>query len=126
MQITQQKVILAMGEWNKRFWFGVLVLVPTVLWAEGNDYAELQNLVIQDCGSCHGLTLKGGLGPALHPRNLETLPAAAVAAIIREGVPGTAMPPWKALLTDHEIRWISEQLKSGALITPQSRPEAAR
>ena len=27
--------------------------------------AELVTLVRQDCGSCHGLTLKGGLGPAL-------------------------------------------------------------
>lgn len=126
MQIRQQKVIAAMGEWSKRFWVGVLALLPAVLWAQNNDHAELQNFVIQDCGSCHGLTLKGGLGPALRPGNLEALPAAAIAAIIREGVPGTAMPPWKALLTDHEIRWISEQLKSGALITPQSRPEAAR
>ena len=23
--------------------------------------SELRNLVVQDCGSCHGLTLKGGL-----------------------------------------------------------------
>ncbi|HAF55336.1 MAG TPA: cytochrome C55X NirC, partial [Thauera sp.] len=26
---------------------------------------ELIHIVRQDCGSCHGLTLKGGLGPAL-------------------------------------------------------------
>ena len=26
---------------------------------------ELVHIVRQDCGSCHGLTLKGGLGPAL-------------------------------------------------------------
>ena len=30
--------------------------------------AELLNKVKQDCGSCHGLTMKGGLGPALEPR----------------------------------------------------------
>jgi cytochrome c55X len=75
--------------------------------------------VIQDCGSCHGLKLKGGLGPPLRPEDIETLPEAAIAAIIREGVPGTAMPPWKALLSDQEIAWISRQLKSGALIAPE-------
>ncbi|MBY0432057.1 MAG: cytochrome C oxidase Cbb3, partial [Rhodospirillales bacterium] len=29
--------------------------------------AALFNLLAQDCGSCHGLTMKGGLGPALLP-----------------------------------------------------------
>lgn len=82
--------------------------------------AELANFVIQDCGSCHGLKLKGGLGPPLRPEDIEALPEAAVAAIIRQGVPGTAMPPWKALLTEQEILWISRQLKSGALIAPES------
>ncbi|MDX2370482.1 MAG: hypothetical protein QNK36_19105, partial [Colwellia sp.] len=27
--------------------------------------AQLTHMVKQDCGSCHGMTLKGGLGPAL-------------------------------------------------------------
>ncbi|WP_273207487.1 c-type cytochrome [Marinobacter subterrani] len=78
--------------------------------------AELGNLVLQDCGSCHGMTLKGGLGPPLRPDNLERLPVEAISAIIREGVPDTAMPPWKPLLTPEETDWISRQLKSGALL----------
>ncbi len=84
----------------------------------GRDQAELTNLVLQDCGSCHGLTLRGGLGPALRPENLEHRSVEALAAIIREGIPGTAMPPWQPLLSPDEIRWISRQLKSGALVTP--------
>lgn len=80
--------------------------------------AELENFVIQDCGSCHGLSLKGGLGPPLRPENLKNLPEGAIAAIIREGVPGTAMPPWKPLLAPADIQWISHQLKTGALIAP--------
>lgn len=83
---------------------------------ESRSEPELANLVLQDCGSCHGMTLKGGLGPPLRPENLEQLPAEAIAAIIREGVPNTAMPPWKPLLTPEEIDWISRQLKSGALL----------
>lgn len=82
------------------------------------EQARLANLVIQDCGSCHGLTLRGGLGPPLRPENLAHLPAEAIAAIVSEGVPGSAMPPWKPLLSPEEIRWVSEQLKSGALVSP--------
>ncbi|QBM15968.1 hypothetical protein MARI_00480 [Marinobacter sp. JH2] len=84
--------------------------------AEPKTEAELRNFVVQDCGSCHGLTFKGGLGPPLRPADIEPLSVEAIEAIIREGVPGTAMPPWKALLTDDEMTWISKQLKSGALL----------
>ncbi|WP_426375900.1 c-type cytochrome [Marinobacter sp. VGCF2001] len=87
---------------------------------------ELANFVIQDCGSCHGLKLKGGLGPPLRPEDIQLLPEAAVAAIIRDGVPGTAMPPWKALLNEQEIAWISRQLKSGALLAPDSETSRTR
>ncbi len=80
--------------------------------------SELVNLVLQDCGSCHGMTLRGGLGPALRPENLDRLPAEAIAALIAEGVPGTAMPPWKPLLSAQDIRWISQQLKAGSLVSP--------
>lgn len=79
--------------------------------------AELANLVLQDCGSCHGMTFKGGLGPALHPKNLEHRSVAAIAAIIREGIADTAMPPWGPLLKPEEIDWISRQLKSGDLVS---------
>lgn len=95
----------------------LLVLMPLAASGQDVDEAELTNLVLQDCGSCHGMTLQGGLGPPLRPADLEALPVEAIAALIREGVPGTAMPPWRALLTGPEILWISEQLKSGALVT---------
>ena len=84
--------------------------------AEQSSESELRELVLQDCGSCHGMTLKGGLGPGLRPSDLEDRSVAAVASIIRTGVPEAAMPPWKDLLSDEEIRWISEALKSGSLV----------
>lgn len=100
-----------------------LLVAPLLLAAseqpdKKSGVAELENFVIQDCGSCHGLTLKGGLGPALLPENLVHLPEAAIAAIIREGIPGTAMPPWKPLLAPADIDWISHQLKMGTLVSP--------
>lgn len=101
-----------------------VVLLPVLAFAgEAKTTAELENFVIQDCGSCHGLTFNGGLGPPLRPADLELLPEVAISAIIREGVPGTAMPPWKALLTDREIAWISNQLKTGALLTNHTRSQ---
>ena len=75
--------------------------------------AELDNLVRQDCGSCHGLTMKGGLGPALLPKNLVGIDASALAEIILEGVPGTPMPPWRFLITPKEAYWMVERLKEG-------------
>ena len=75
--------------------------------------AELERLVIQDCGSCHGLTLKGGLGPDIRPLTLEGMDPESLASIILDGVPGTAMPPWRPLLSEEEAIWIAEFLLKG-------------
>jgi cytochrome c55X len=74
---------------------------------------QLRNLVEQDCGSCHGLTLKGGLGKPLLPASLEASPDQAVADIILDGVGGTPMPPWRGMLTEAEALWIARTLKQG-------------
>ncbi len=74
---------------------------------------ELRDLVLEDCGSCHGLHLTGGLGPALTRAALADRPLALVAATIRDGRAGTPMPPWKPLLSDTEIDWIAHFLKDG-------------
>lgn len=74
---------------------------------------QLRNLVVQDCGSCHGLTLKGGLGKPLLPATLSAFPDDALAEVILDGVSGTPMPPWRGLLTDTEALWIAQTLKRG-------------
>lgn len=78
--------------------------------------AELLHRVKHDCGSCHGLTLKGGLGPALLPARLADRDSEELAEIILEGIKGTPMPPWKTELTDGEARWIADLLKSGGAL----------
>jgi cytochrome c55X len=75
--------------------------------------AELVTLVRQDCGSCHGLTLKGGLGPSLEPAALAEKDAEALGFVILHGRRGTPMPPWRAHLSEAEARWIVEQLRKG-------------
>ena len=72
--------------------------------------AELRHLLVQDCGSCHGMTLKGGLGPALLPENLRDKPAEGLAATVYHGRPGTAMPPWKQFMSEAEAAWIVDKL----------------
>ncbi len=71
---------------------------------------ELVHLVRQDCGACHGLTLKGGIGPALLPEALRDKTAESLRYAVLMGRPGTAMPPWKAFLTEDEADWIVRQL----------------
>lgn len=73
--------------------------------------AELEHMVIQDCGSCHGLTLKGGLGRPLTKAALAEADREVLSLIILDGVPGTAMPPWRPLLTETEALWIADYLK---------------
>ena len=95
-----------------------LILISTgafaASWAPSPERkAELYNLVIQDCGSCHGLTMKGGLGSALLPANLDGKDTEALAEIVLDGLPGTPMPPWRSQFQDGEARWIVEQLKKG-------------
>ena len=74
---------------------------------------ELVRLVRQDCGSCHGMTLQGGLGPALLPADLRGKPAEGLVATIYYGRPGTPMPPWQQFMSEAEAGWIVEKLMSG-------------
>lgn len=80
---------------------------------DGKRLEELTNLVRQDCGSCHGMTLKGGLGRPLLPENLAHADSTSITTIILDGVPGTPMPPWRDLLSREEARWIADRLKEG-------------
>ena len=76
--------------------------------------AELERLVCQDCGSCHGMTLKGGLGSDLRAETLAGTAPETLAQIVLDGIPGTAMPPWRPLLTEGEALWIAEYLLNAA------------
>jgi len=71
----------------------------------------LRNMLKHDCGACHGLTLKGGLGPALLPENLATLSDDFLVKTIQNGRKGTAMPPWKPFITETETTWLVKLLR---------------
>ena len=93
---------------------GLLTLMSTTL-ALADDSKRLEHMVQQDCGSCHGLTMKGGLGKPLTREALAEVDPQTIASIILDGVPGTAMPPWRPLLGEAEALWIANYLKKGAL-----------
>jgi cytochrome c55X len=59
------------------------------------------------------MTLKGGLGPTLLPSALEGKPDALLVNTILFGRAGTAMPPWRELLTEADAVWLVEQLRAG-------------
>ena len=75
--------------------------------------AALERLVRQDCGSCHGMTLKGGLGADLTAEALAGRDRAELARIVLDGIPGTAMPPWRPLLSEDDAAWIADYLIEG-------------
>jgi len=68
--------------------------------------SALRNLLNHDCGACHGLTLKGGLGPALLPEALTEKSDDFLITTILNGRPGTAMPPWQPFMTHDEAAWL--------------------
>jgi cytochrome c55X len=74
---------------------------------------ELVRLVREECGSCHGLTLKGGLGPSLLPDALKDKPDEFLMLTLLQGRLGTPMPPWAPFMTETEASWIVNRLKSG-------------
>ncbi len=66
----------------------------------------LRNLLKHDCGACHGLTLKGGMGPALLPEALAGKSDELLISTILEGRKGTAMPPWRPFINHDEAAWL--------------------
>lgn len=106
----------------KRWWpeaLSVLCVLAAISAQAGEtgrtDVAKLTHLVRQDCGGCHGLTLKGGLGKPLTAEHLAQWDSDQLVHIILNGVPGTPMPGWRPLMTEAEARWIADTLKQGRL-----------
>ncbi|WP_081961459.1 cytochrome c [Aquabacterium sp. NJ1] len=99
---------------------GALCLLAGGAWSQASDtepsparQQTLIHIVRQDCGSCHGMRLKGGLGPALTPEALADRPVAALVSTILQGRSGTPMPGWQGMLDEQDARWIAQQLLRG-------------
>jgi mono/diheme cytochrome c family protein/DNA-binding beta-propeller fold protein YncE len=74
---------------------------PTPVAAEARPVVRL----FQDaCSGCHGASRQGGTGPALIPQRLGSVGEEFLEAVIINGRPGTAMPPWKDVLKDEQVK----------------------
>lgn len=72
----------------------------------------LKDMLKNDCGSCHGLTLKGGLGSALTPEVLAGKNTDLLVNTVLQGKKGTAMPAWKKIISNKEAFWLIKYLKN--------------
>ncbi|QWF71706.1 cytochrome c [Methylomonas paludis] len=72
---------------------------------------ELSNLLKHDCGACHGLSRKGGLGPSLLAADLAGKSDEFLVATILQGRKGTAMPPWRSMLSEADALWLVKALR---------------
>ncbi len=97
--------------------FGVTFLLaatlPTHAELTKDRQRELQRLLTQDCGSCHGLTMKGGLGSPLLPESLKDKPDIYLKTVILEGMPGKPMPPWRGLLSEEDVDHLIALMRKG-------------
>jgi cytochrome c55X len=91
----------------------VLALALATQMAVAEPAKPLTRLVRQDCGSCHGMRLTGGLGSPLTPEALRDKPDDGLVATILQGRPGTAMPAWASLIREADAAWIVGALKNG-------------
>ncbi|ROR29519.1 c-type cytochrome [Inmirania thermothiophila] len=92
----------------------ILAALPAVAAGPGGARQQaLLRLLRQDCGSCHGMTLRGGLGSPLTPEALAGKPDDLLVTTILDGRPGTAMPPWRSEITPEEARWLVARLRRG-------------
>lgn len=86
--------------------------------ATGESTVQTAALFEKNCSSCHGATGQGD-GPAA--RSLAPRPANFqlkqgnpdyLEMVLRNGIPGTAMPPWEEVLTDQQCDSLVRYLRS--------------
>ena len=86
---------------------------PSSATVEPTRQTQLIRMVRQDCGSCHGIQLTGGLGPALTRERMADFPYDSLVAVIYHGRPGTPMPGWRSMISEADAQWIARQLQAG-------------
>jgi mono/diheme cytochrome c family protein len=70
-----------------------------VLTGSAQSVPDGQSLYTEHCSACHGATAEGGSAPDLtNPRWHSQISDEQLASVIRDGVPGRAMPAFAAAL----------------------------
>ena len=82
----------------------LLALAPT-LHAQIQRAGKVNEIYAENCASCHGEQMEGGLAPSmLDDAWLRGGDDESLARSIREGLPENGMPPWAGLLSEEDIR----------------------
>lgn len=97
-----------------------LFLFAAILPAD--DLAGGKRLYEGHCAPCHGMKATGGKGPSLATPTLSrAADDEALAALIREGIPGTEMPPgWQ--MTSREITQVVAYIRSLGRVEVEALP----
>ena len=74
---------------------------------------QVQAYYLDSCSGCHAPDRRGATGPALLPQRL-TEKDEYYHDVIKNGKPGTIMPPWASQLSDSEIDTLVKFIKSEA------------
>lgn len=106
---------------SKRTVWLTLALVAVLLTACQSGEAQQSEPLVQErpvstyftdsCSGCHGATRQGATGPALLPQRLSQADEY-YHDVIKNGKPGTVMPPWGSVLTDDEITTLIAFIRS--------------
>lgn len=81
--------------------------------AGAKDLADGKKIFDAQCGWCHGADGTGGTGPNLQRTTLRNAATdAALAQLVRNGIPGTEMPSFAIALTDHMAWQTAAYVKS--------------
>jgi cytochrome c55X len=76
---------------------------------------ELRQILIQECGVCHGKMLQGDLGPPLTAESLAGKSEEELVRTIMEGHDETAMPPWIWMMKEHEALWLVRFIRTAKI-----------
>lgn len=101
----------------------LLVMAATTFARAESDTQEGKKIYQKHCAICHGVKLEGGIGSSLidHVWNYGSEPQF-MGMNIKYGIPNLAMPAWKDVLSDDEIKsvigFILEQDKNSTLAPP--------
>src|SRR5262245_14375420 len=102
----------------------VLAAQPAPHWtANAADIAEGKKIFASQCALCHGTDGSGGTGPSLRVRVLRHAPDdTALLDVIREGIPGTAMPSFVWALGERSMRQAVAYVRWLGRVPPASVP----
>jgi len=85
------------------------------------DVERGARLFRNNCGVCHGPAGTGGRGANLAQAKLRRAPDdQALFLLIRQGIPGTEMPPGWWVLNDHEMWQVAAYVRSLGRVAPEN------